>query len=249
MSRGPATPYELLVGRPDRGLPFVTHYDGIGGRTELSVGTTANGVAKAAGLLRDGLGLAPGAVVSLDLPRHWQLPVWTLAALSVGARVGTHLTGSVDARLVGPDALPGLAAGDDPGADEVLAAACDAFGMPVRDGVPAGVIDVGLEARAHPDVLAVEPGAARAAVLVAGGANLPWPDLLAQHVPSGGSGAPAPRLWVDAAVPDADLLLAVAVLPLLLGGSVVLDAGLPPGNAATTRAVEAVTVDAVTLLR
>jgi uncharacterized protein (TIGR03089 family) len=250
MTRPAPTPYELLLGRPDRGAPFVTHYDGTGGRTELSVGSTANGVAKAAGLLRDGVGLAPGGVVSLDLPRHWQLPVWTLAALSVGAHVGTHLAGPVDVRLVGPAALAGLAAGADPGADEVLASACDAFGMPIPGGVPGGIIDVGLEARAHPDVLAVEPGAADAAVLVVHGRAQPWPALLARHVPAAGArtAGAGPRIWLDATVPDADLLLAVAVLPLLLGGSVVLDAGLPPDTAATTRGIEAVTVDAAALL-
>jgi hypothetical protein len=174
--------------------------------------------------------------------------VWTLAALSVGARVGRHLVGPVDARLVGPAALPDLAAGADPGADEVLAAACDAFGMPIPGGVPAGVVDVGLEARAHPDVLAVEPGASQAAVLVGGGHEQPWPALLAQHAAAGAASTAGPRIWVDAAVPDADLLLAVAVLPLLLGGSVVLDTGLSAAEAATTRAIEAVTVDAPALL-
>jgi uncharacterized protein (TIGR03089 family) len=256
MTRAAPTPYELLLARPDRGAPFVTHYDGTGGRTELSVGSTANGVAKAAGLLRDGVGLAPGGVVSLDLPRHWQLPVWTLAALSVGARVGAELAGPVDVRLVGPAALAGLAAGADPHADEVLASACDAFGMPIPGGVPPGIIDVGLEARAHPDVLAVEPGAADAAVLVVDGRDQPWPALVARHAPAAGARAsgsvgtpvPGPRIWLDATVPDAGLLLAVAVLPLLLGGSVVLDAGLPRDTAARTRDVEAVTVDAAALL-
>jgi uncharacterized protein (TIGR03089 family) len=240
------TPYELLLGRADRTRPFVTHYDAQGGRTELSVATAANAVAKAAGLLRDGLGASHGAVVSLDLPRHWQLPVWALAALSVGARVGRRRPEVVDVRLVGPDALAGLAAGGDPAADEVLVAACDAFGMPVPGGVPPGILDVGVEVRAHPDILSVEPGAASAAALEVGGRARPWPVLLAAHAPPG-AGA-GPRIWVDAAVPDPQLLLAGAVLPVLLAGSVVLDGGLPPDRVGATRAVEGVTAAAVELL-
>jgi uncharacterized protein (TIGR03089 family) len=246
MSPALPTAYDLLLARPDRSRPFVTHYDDGGGRTELSGASTANAVAKAAGLLRDGLGLAPGGVVSLDLPRHWQLPVWVLAGLSVGARVGRRRTGHVDVRLVGPQALPDLGAGADPGADDVLVAACDAFGMPVRGGVPAGVLDVGVEVRAHPDVLSVEPGAAELAALDVAGAARPWPTLLAEAArEQAGQG---PRLWVDAAVPGAQLLLAVAVLPLLRGGSVVLDGGLPRDRAEQVRGIEGATVAAVDLL-
>ena len=86
-----ATPYDLLGRYPDRTRPLVTHYDGPDSRIELSVATVANAVAKAASMLRDGLGLPPGAVVSIDLPRHWQLPVWVMAALSVGATVGREV--------------------------------------------------------------------------------------------------------------------------------------------------------------
>ena len=77
--------------------------------------SVANAVAKASSMLRDGLGLAPGAVVSIDLPRHWQLPVWVMAALSVGAMTGRDLPGPVDVRIVGPRGLAAIAAGADRG--------------------------------------------------------------------------------------------------------------------------------------
>jgi len=165
------TPYDLLGGYPDRTRPLVTHYDGADSRIELSVASVANAVAKAASMLRDGLGLPPGAVVSIDLPRHWQLPVWVLAALSAGATVGRDLAAGgslaapVDVRIVGPQGLAAIVGGADPGADEVLACSCDAFGLPVPGGVPAGVIDVGLEVRAHPDQFSAEPDAGRTAAL------------------------------------------------------------------------------------
>ncbi len=229
-------PYDLLGRYPDRSRPMVTHYDGPDRRVELSVASVANGVAKAAGLLRDELGLAPGEQVSIDLPRHWQLPVWVLAALSVGARCGRDLAGPVEVRVVGPDRLAELRAGAGAGADDVLVCSCDSFGMPVPGGVPAGFLDVGVEVRAHPDVLVAEPGAAAAASLQVGADLLAWPDLLAARSgPAFGSG---PRMWVDEATPEERLLHATAIAPLLAGGSVVLGCGLSPDEAERIRSIE-----------
>ncbi len=249
------TPYDLLGQYPDRTRPWVTHYDGPDSRIELSVASTANAVAKAASMLRDGLGLEPGAVVSVDLPRHWQLPIWVLAALSVGATVGRDLAagqqaagqrsagqqaagdpvGRVDVRIVGPQGVAAIAAGGDPGADEVLACSCDAFGLPVPGGVPAGVIDV-VEVRGHPDQFSAEPKAGGRAVLLVRGAPVRWAD--------GARAAgrqPGARLWVDEDTPESVLLHAVAVEPLLDGGSVVIGTGLDADRAARIRATEAVT--------
>jgi uncharacterized protein (TIGR03089 family) len=198
-------------------------------------------VAKAASMLRDGLGLPPGAVVSVDLPRHWQLPVWVMAALSVGATVGRDLPGGdparpVDVRVVGPRGLAAIAAGADPDADEVLACSCDAFGLPVPGGVPAGVIDVGVEVRAHPDQFTPEPDAGRSAALLVEGVPVAW-----AAVPQAPDPQPGVRLWVDEDTSESVLLHAVAVQPLLARGSVVLGTGLDPEQAAYIRAMESVT--------
>jgi uncharacterized protein (TIGR03089 family) len=231
-----ATPYDLLGLYRDRTRPFVTHYDGPDSRIELSVASVANAVAKASSMLRDGLGLAPGAVVSVDLPRHWQLPVWVLAALSVGATVGRDLEDRVDVRIVGPAGLARIADGADPGADEVLGCSCDAFGLPVPGGVPGGVIDVGVEVRAHPDQFSPEPDAARMAEVVIAGVAESW-----AQVQSGGDHEPGARLWVDESTPEPRLLHSVAVQPLLARGSVVIATGLDVTQASRVRAVEVVT--------
>ena len=235
----PGTPYDLLGTYRDRTRPLVTHYAGPESRIELSVASVANAVAKAASMLRDGLGLPPGAAVSVDLPRHWQLPVWVLAGLSVGATVGREMAGPVDVRIVGPQGLGELAGGAVPGADEVLASSCDAFGLPVPGGVPAGVIDIGIEVRAHPDQFSPEPHAGRAAALVVDGAPVAW----TQAVLAGPDGelASGARLWVDDATSEGVLLWAVSVQPLLVRGSVVIGTALDAEQAARIRAVEAVT--------
>jgi uncharacterized protein (TIGR03089 family) len=230
-----ATPYDLLGQYPDRTRPLITHYAGPDSRVELSVASVANAVAKASSMLRDGVGLPPGAVVSVDLPRHWQLPVWVMAALSVGATVGREMSAPVDVRILGPHGVAAIAAGADPGADEVLASSCDAFGLPVPGGVPAGVIDIGVEVRAHPDRFTPQPAAGPAAALLVDGSSAAWSHLVSVALPSGA------RLWVDEDTPEPGLLLAVAIEPLLSRGSVVIGTGLTPEQAARIRATESVT--------
>src|SRR3954470_25058095 len=78
---------EVLAGllRRDPGRPLVTFYDeATGERTELSVATYANWVAKAGSLLVDELGLARGDRLRLDLPAHWLTVVFLGAAWSTG---------------------------------------------------------------------------------------------------------------------------------------------------------------------
>ncbi len=87
----------------------MTSYDGPDSSIELSVTTTMNAVAKAAGLLRDELGLVPGDRLSVDLPVHWQFPVWTLAGLTAGLVCGRGVGDRVAARIVGPAGLAELA--------------------------------------------------------------------------------------------------------------------------------------------
>ena len=182
-------------------------------------------------------------MISIDLPRHWQLPVWVMAALSVGRHgrsgpMGGDLAAPVDVRIVGPQGLAAIAAGADPDADEVLACSCDAFGLPVPGGVPAGVIDIGVEVRAHPDQFSPEPDAGRVP-------RLCWwrgcqsPGRESTRTPGTRSRAPGSG---STRTPRRPVLLhAVAVEPLLVRGSVVIGTGLDAEQAARIRAAEAVT--------
>ena len=228
------SPYEALGAYPDQTVPLVTHYDGALSRIELSVASVSNAVAKAGSLLRDGMAVEPGAVVSVDLPRHWQLPVWVMASLSVGATVGRELPGRVDVRILGPSGLAAITAGHDPAADEVLGCSCDSFGLPVPGGVPPGVVDIGLEVRAYPDSFSPDP--ASSAAIIAGATDRPWAGD-----PSADDLEPGARLWVDESTPDDELLRAVGVRPLLVGGSVVIAIGLAPAEAEHVRVTERVT--------
>ncbi|HVT20980.1 MAG TPA: TIGR03089 family protein [Mycobacteriales bacterium] len=83
------TPADLLDRelRRDGARPFLTAYDGEGGRVELSVVTTANWVAKTAGYLEDDVGIEPGEPVTVAPALHWLTAVVLLAAWSVGAEV------------------------------------------------------------------------------------------------------------------------------------------------------------------
>ncbi len=237
-------PYTLLIRQPDGSRPVVTHYAGPEARIELSAISLANGVAKAAGLLRDGLGLTPGATVSVDLPLHWQMPVWTLGALAVGARVERSASERVAARVVGPDdaALSDVTASP---ADDVLVSSCDAFGLPIPGGVAAGLLDVGVEARAYPDVFSPEPGADAEAALRIGRELVNWGGL-AESLGVAGAGPSTPgttggtRSWLGVGdVPD-ELLLWACIRPLLTRGSIVLASDVAPGDAARLRQVEGV---------
>ena len=72
----------------DAGRPLVTFYDdATGERTELSVTTYANWVAKVASLLVDELEIEHGSRLRVDLPAHWLAPVVMGAAWAGGLEV------------------------------------------------------------------------------------------------------------------------------------------------------------------
>jgi uncharacterized protein (TIGR03089 family) len=139
--------------RRDPGRPLVTFYDHASGeRTELSVATYANWVAKTASLLAEELDLERGDRLLVDLPPHWLGPVVLGAAWTVGLEVvwpGTAGADDADAVVCGPQSLPHHAER----ADEVtvLASALLPLGVRFPDGVPHGVHDLGVEVWSQPD--------------------------------------------------------------------------------------------------
>lgn len=87
------TPSDLLARelQRDGSRPFITWYDvATGARVELSVATTANWVAKAAGYLADELIILPGDPVLIEPALHWITAVLLLAIWTVGGDAETN---------------------------------------------------------------------------------------------------------------------------------------------------------------
>jgi uncharacterized protein (TIGR03089 family) len=141
---------QLLGGLLARGAarPLVTFYDdGTGERTELSVTTYANWVAKVSSLLADELELERGQRVLLDLPAHWLGTVVLGAAWNCGLEVVWD--GDAAAVVTGPE-------GVDRWADEiedrpVVASALLPLAARFPEALPAGVHDLGIEVWSQPD--------------------------------------------------------------------------------------------------
>jgi len=141
----------------DPGRPLVTFYDEASGeRTELSVTTWANWVAKVSSLLADELDVEHGSRLLVDLPTHWLGTVVLGAAWGCGIEVVWDVEADdVDAVVTGPEALAGWAflAGRLP----VVASALQPLAGRFPDGVPDGVHDLGLEVWSQPDDYAAFP--------------------------------------------------------------------------------------------
>jgi uncharacterized protein (TIGR03089 family) len=219
----------------DAGRPFVTYYDDrTGERVELSVATLVNWVAKTANLVVDGLGLGPGDTVRLDLPRHWQLPVWALGAWTAGLTVdldGDPATAQL--AVCGPDGIESARA-----AEEVIALSLRPLGAPFPDAaLPDGVLDYGREVAGYGDRFD-GPGLGPEGVAVRGGGTA-WTiaagfDRAAKLAAAWGL-EPGGRLLVADALPSPQELLAATLVPLAVGGSVVLCRVAPGvGSDATT---------------
>ncbi|GAB2960444.1 TIGR03089 family protein [Micromonospora polyrhachis] len=238
---------------PDPARPLLTWYDdATGDRTELSGATLDNWVAKTANLLVDSAGLAPGDLVGVSLPPHWQSAAVLLGSWSAGAEVtavpgtpvevlfaaadridpvaGEPATNQIDAVAGSPatnqiDAVAGWPAG------ERYALALAPLAAPLRT-VPAGFTDYVVEVRGHGDHFTPYP---------AGGPQDAELCARATERASALGIATGDRVLVDAARhPDpVDWLLA----PLAVGASVVLCGHLDPARLADRLATERVTVD------
>jgi uncharacterized protein (TIGR03089 family) len=230
--------------RGDSAAPFLTWVGMDGARSELSLRTYENNLAKAANLLRDDADLGPGGTVALHLPVHWQTSVWLGACALVGATAapGGDPT-AADVAVLGPASLD-LGLGPAP---LTLATSLHPFGMPFTSALPSGVLDAATEVRMHgdrfspyDDVLPTTPW------LELDGST--WTQQQALEAAAGLAGdlglATGGRLLLAATEVDATTVLVLAALPLALRGSVVLltDRGTAPDRVAAAERCDAVLV-------
>ena len=177
MSDSPARLWRALVSA-DPSRPFVTSYDELGDRIELSRATLDNWVSKTSNMLIDGLGAQPGDRVAVALPLHWQSLVWLLASWSVGAAAVLSAEGvapNAEVAVAGPDRLE---AALDSGAEEVVGTSLDPLGLPLRE-VPPMVTDYTVEVRGHGDHFPAYPVDAAEPALESAGRALTGADVVA----------------------------------------------------------------------
>lgn len=138
---------ELLAADPGR--PFVTYYDETTGeRSELSVRSLANWVAKTHFLLTDEVGLGAGDGALIALPAHWiSVPV-LLGCWAAGLTIVDEPDAAAVA-FVTPATADRAA-----GVPDVYAVAPDSAAVGLRGDVPAGVSDYVAAVRPQPDAWA-----------------------------------------------------------------------------------------------
>jgi uncharacterized protein (TIGR03089 family) len=217
-------PYDLLRSAlaQDPGRPFVTFYDDASDeRIELSVATFDNWVAKTAGLLRDGLSVAPGDRVALLLPAHWQGLVWAAAGWAVGTCIATGTDASADVAVAGPDTLFAVADAD---AQDVVALSLRPLGGRFTETLPPGVLDYALEVPGYPDDIGpYTPPPADGPALHRAGAVLSFAEVIEQARGRAGELGAADGARVLVATNDlATAVLDALLVPLVVGGSAVL---------------------------
>jgi len=145
----------LAARRVRRGTePLVTYVDArspSGSRTELSVASVENAVAKIANALQDEFDIGPGAPIGLHLPWHWQRSLWWGGCASVGARIVPYGDpDEVELIACTTAEVDGLTASA--GAREILVVSTHPLGLPLAERLPAGFIDATAVVRAQPDV-------------------------------------------------------------------------------------------------
>jgi len=222
--------------RDDPGRPLVTFYDHASGeRTELSVTTYANWVAKTASLFAEGLDLVREQTVRIDLPTHWLGPVFLGAAWTLGLTVTDGH--DADCILTGPGGLARWS----PYADEavVLATALHPLGRPFEEPIPVGVLDYGELVWSEPDAFVPydPPGPSDLAVAGTTHAEL-WEAAAAGSVVTDGG-----RLLTEAN-PASPSGLSSFTEPLVRRGSVVLVAHPDPARIEETFIAERATARA-----
>jgi len=210
----------------DSARPFVTYYDDSSGeRVELSTASFANWVAKTANLIVDGLGREPGDVVGIDLPRHWIAGVWALAAWSAGLRVlvPDRATGSPAEHVdVAVRAHP-VPMADGAEADDLVIVSLLPLGAPPPFGsLPAGATDYAREVPGYGDRFVPSAGAGPS-LLLHGATELEQDAAsLARELAADWELGAGGRLLVAKPLDPVAELIAASMVPLVVGGSVVL---------------------------
>ncbi|HEY2167916.1 MAG TPA: TIGR03089 family protein, partial [Jatrophihabitantaceae bacterium] len=138
---------DALARNPSR--PFVTYYDdSTGERSELSLKSLANWVAKTYHLLVDQLGLDVGAAAYVELPAHWISTAPILGAFAAGLRFDTD-PGASDVAFVTAETAARAT-----GVPDVFAISTSTAAIGFRDAPPAGTEDFVAAVRPQPDAWA-----------------------------------------------------------------------------------------------
>lgn len=231
----PPTPASLLAGalRADPARPLLTFHDhGDGQRVELSVATFANWVAKTANLVRDELGAAPGDVLSVRLPLHWQAAVWLQAAWATGLVVTLDRDAPADVTVVSHD-------DEHPGDGSVVSLGLAAMGLPSPGSSPSapGALDYDREIHAHGDRFDGALPAADAVALVEHGVATTGAGLAAEAT---AAQAPDGALLVTDDLTTRAAVLGALLVPLASGVTSVLVRHADPARLDATVAQERV---------
>lgn len=215
------TPEQLFADlyRTEPSRPFVTYYDEASGeRTELSVKSLANWVAKTHSLLTDELGLGVGDTALVALPAHWLAYPVVLGCLTAGLALTGDDTGAADVAFVAPDTLAHAS-----GVPDVYAIAPDSPAVGFGAHPPAGTADYVTAVRPQPDAWSgvrlaatdddpFTPGVSRGDAVAQGRA----------FATSAGLGGGGRLLTTAATASNADDWRRLLLAPLAVGGSVVL---------------------------
>jgi uncharacterized protein (TIGR03089 family) len=216
------------------GSPALTWYDA-DERVELAGAVVANWVAKTVNLLVEELDAGVGARIVLDLPAHWRLPIWALAAWRVWASVVLPVESSGgepmehDADIVVTNRP---ARYRDHGAGDIVAVGLAALARRFDGDLPAGAIDAAAAVMTYadqilwapepdPDTMAlahVAPSAA-SATQPQEAAGIRHAELLAWAVSAGIT--PSARILLDGRGDRAHTLKQI-IGAWAVGGSVVL---------------------------
>jgi uncharacterized protein (TIGR03089 family) len=226
--------------------PFVTFYDdATGERVELSRISFDNWVAKTANLIQDVLAAAPGEIIAILLPAHWQALVWLAACWEARLVAAPGLDpAKADHAVVDPDHL--AATGRSPGERIALPLRPlgGRFGQQGMDPLPPGVLDYAAEVLGHGDRFASLSGPARPGdpALVLDSRTYTQAELAARgrdraHELSLRSRA---RVLTDREPATMDGITDVLLAPLAVGGSTVLCRHLERNRVADRAAAEMV---------